>query len=102
MRRLLSVRHHYATRDMQAQPINKRSLLKQLGALLLFAVVCGMLAMPCLCDEGAIAGQYKTILFLVVFCRLIWCIYKRTFRYRDYLIYFAIVLGFCIWVDSKW
>jgi hypothetical protein len=84
---------------MQAQPAIKRSRLKELLALLLFGVVGGMFAMPCLCIEGAIAGRYKTILFLLVFSRLAWCIYRRTFRFRDYFVYFAVVIGFGIWAD---
>jgi len=34
-----SVRHHHATRDMEAQTVSKRGLLKELGALLLIRVV---------------------------------------------------------------
>jgi hypothetical protein len=87
---------------MQAQQVNKRSLLKELSVFLLFAVIAGMFAMPTLSVQGAIAGRYKTILFVLVCCRFAWCLYRRTFRYKDYLIYFAVVIGFCIWVDSKY
>ena len=85
---------------MQAQSAIKLSLLKQLLALLAFAVIGGMFAMPCLCIEGAIAGRYKTILFSLVCFKLAWSIYRRTFRLRDYFGYFAIVVGFCLWADS--
>jgi hypothetical protein len=81
-------------------PPTKRTLLKQLGALLLFVVIGGALAMPCLCIEGAISGRYKTILFLLVALRLGWSIYRRTFRFRDYFVYFAVVVAFCLWTDS--
>jgi len=84
---------------MQAQLAIKQSRLKQMLALLVFGIVGGMASMPCLCIEGEIAGRYKTILFLLVFSRLAWCIYRRTFRFRDYFIYFAVVIGFCIWAD---
>jgi len=84
---------------MQAQPTIKQSRLKELLALLLFGVIGGMAAMPCLCIEGAIAGRYKTILFVLIFLRMAWCIFKRTFRWMDYSIYFANVIGFCIWAD---
>jgi hypothetical protein len=67
---------------------------------LLFVVVGGMLAMPCLCIGGAIAGRYKRVLFLFVLSRLAWCVYRRTFRFRDYFVYFALVIGFCAWADS--
>lgn len=79
---------------------NKRRLLKELGALLLFVAVGGMAAMPCLCVEGAIAGRYKLILFLLVSLRLGWSIYRQNFRFGDYWIYFAIVMAFCLWTDA--
>jgi hypothetical protein len=87
---------------MQAQSVNKRDRLKQLGAFLLFAFVAGTAAMPTLSVQGAIAGRYKMILLLLVSCRLAWCIFRRTFRYRDYLIYFAVVVGFCILMDFQY
>ncbi len=87
---------------MQAPTVNKKSLLKELGALLLFVVVAGMAATPCLCVTGAIAGRYKMILFFLVSLRLAWSIYRRTFRFRDYWIYFAIVMAFCIWTDFNY
>jgi hypothetical protein len=87
---------------MQAQSVVMQSRLKALLALLVFGIVGGMLAMPCLCIDGAIAGRYKTILFVLVFSRLAWSIYKRKFRFRDYFIYFAVVIGFCLWADGQW
>lgn len=92
-----------ATHILEAQPAIKRSLLKEWCALLLFVVVGGMLAMPPhLCVEAAIAGRYKTALFLLVSLRLVWSIYRRTFRFRDYLIYFAVVMAFYLWTDSRY
>jgi hypothetical protein len=88
-----------ASNTIQAQPVRRRSLLKELCALLLFVIVAGMLAMPCLCVEGSIAGRYKSILFLLVSLRLAWCIYRRTFRFRDYFAYFGIVIAFCLWAE---
>ena len=91
-----------APRKMEAQRPSKRSLLKELCALLLFFIVAGMAAMPCLCVTGAIAGRYKLALFFLVSLRLGWSIYRRTFRFRDYWIYFAIVMTFCIWTDLNY
>lgn len=88
-----------ASRDMEAQTFSKHGLLKELGALLLFIFVAGMAAMPCLCVTGAIAGQYKLVLFYFVSLRLGWSIYKRSFRFKDFWIYFAIVMAFCLWVE---
>ncbi len=89
-----------ATVKVESQPANRRTLLKELGALLLFVVVGGMLAAPCLCLEDAMASRYKVILFLLASLRLAWGIYRRTFRFRDYCIYFAVVVVFCLWADS--
>ncbi len=89
------------TQKVELRRTSKKALLKELGALLLFVVVGGVLAMPCLCIEGAITGRYKVILFLLVSLRLGWSIYKRTFQLRDYFIYFAVVVAFCLWTDSR-
>ena len=88
------------TQKVKGQPAIKRHLLKQLGALLMFVVVGGALALPSLCVEGATAGRYKTALFLLVSLRLGWSIYRRTFRFREYFIYFAVIVAFCLWADS--
>jgi hypothetical protein len=70
-------------------------------SLLLFLVVGVSVAAPCLCVEGAISGRYTMALLLLAFCRLAWCVYRRTFRYRDYFVYLAIVIGFCVWADFQ-
>ena len=85
---------------MQAQPAIKQSLLKQLLALLVFAIIGGMFAMPIFTTNGEIAGRSKSIFFVLILCRLGWQTHKRTFRFRDYFIYFAVFIGFCIWLDS--
>lgn len=70
-------------------------------ALLLFLVVGVSAAAPCLCVEGAVRGRYTMGLLVLAFSRLAWCVYRRTFRYRDYFLYLAIVVGFCIWADLQ-
>jgi hypothetical protein len=69
--------------------------------LLLFCLVGGLLAAPVLSLGGSITGRFKSILFLAVGARLAWSIYKRTFTFRDYLIYFGGLVGFCIWADLQ-
>jgi hypothetical protein len=88
-----------ATHQMETHQSSKRGLLKELCALFLFVLVAGMAAMPCLCVTGAIAGRFKLALFFLVSLRLGWSIYRRTFRFRDFWIYFAIVMAFCICTD---
>lgn len=85
---------------MQAHPAIKQGLLKQLIALLVFLFVGGILALPLLCPGGDFAGRYKMAFVFLVFCRLAWQIYKGTFRFKDYFIYFGLVIGFCLWIDS--
>lgn len=89
-----------ATLKTQQQPATKRSLLTQLIALFVFLLVCGSLALPLLCVGGNVAAAYKTTLVFLIFCRLAWQIHKGIFRFRDYLIYFALAAGFCLWMDS--
>jgi hypothetical protein len=85
---------------MEAQAVTKRSLLMQLIALFLFLIICGFFSMLTLLTIG---GEYssncKMALVVLVFCRLAWQIYKHTFRFRDYFIYFAIVIVFCFLAD---
>ena len=87
---------------MEAQPVIKRSRLIQLIALFVFFLVCGFFSIiTVLAFGGEDSSTCKIALFLLVFCRLAWQIYKRTFRFRDYFIYFAIVTGFCFWSDYQ-
>jgi hypothetical protein len=84
---------------MQAQPAIKQSLLKQLIALLLFALIGGTFAWPIFSTNGEISARSKLMLFFLIFGRLAWQTYKRTFRFRDYFVYFVVFIGFCIWLD---
>jgi uncharacterized protein YegJ (DUF2314 family) len=86
---------------MQAQPVIKRGLLMQLIALFIFVLICGLLSLPVLTIGGDACGTYKMTFFLLVFFRLAWQIYRRTFRFRDYFVYFAITIAFCFWADHE-
>jgi hypothetical protein len=86
---------------MEAQPAIKRSMLKELIALLVFVFIAGSAALPLLCPGGEKIGALKATLVFLAFCRLAWHTYKRTFRFRDYFIYFALVIGFCLWADAN-
>ena len=85
---------------METQPVIKRSRLKQLLALFMFLIIGGLGTMPLLCIGGEVAARYKTLLFVFIFSRLSWCIYKRTFRYLDCFVYLVISVGFDMWIDS--
>jgi len=86
----------------KSQPTGKHRRLKEIVALLLFLIVGFVVSSPCLCYEGEISGRYKTVLFLLVLCRLAWNIWKQTFRFADYFLYLAIVIAFCVWADSRY
>ena len=86
---------------MEAEQVIKRSLAMQLIALFLFLIICGLFALPTLTVGGDICGDYKTALVLFVFCWLAWRIYRHAFRFRDYFIYFTIVICFCYWADYE-
>jgi len=89
------------TASQGLQPTVRRRRLTELVALLLFLVVGFAFAAPCLCVEGAIRGRYATALLLMAFSRLAWQVHKRKFRFRDYFLYLAIVVAFCIWAEFQ-
>jgi hypothetical protein len=84
---------------MDTPPVIKPSLFKQVIALLLYFLVCGLFAIPSLSLPGAVTAKYKITLFLLVLIRLSWSVYSRTFRLPEYLIYFAVVIAFCVMAD---
>jgi hypothetical protein len=86
---------------MQAQKVSKGKLALEIFALLVFFIVGFLASSPCLCIGGDIAGGFKLTLFLLAFLRLTWSVYRHTFRFVDYFVYFALVIGFCIWVESR-
>ena len=87
---------------MQAQAVTKERLLLQLAALVLLLLIGGFLSMLefAMYGGGASVG-IKRIVVILVFCRLAWQIYRRTFRFLDYFVYLAIVIGFCFWADYE-
>ena len=78
-----------------------RERLGQLLALLLFLIIAVPVSMPCLCPEGAIRGRITSAFTFLVFSRLAWRVYKRTFKFKDYFAYLGIVIAFCIWAETK-
>jgi hypothetical protein len=85
----------------ETQPAAKRRRLTELVALLLFLIFGVMFTAPTLSAEGAVRGRYATALLLLAVARLAWHIHKRTFRYRDYFLYLAIVVAFSIWAEFQ-
>jgi len=85
--------------NMEAKPVIKRGRLTELFALFLFFIVGGLGSITVYGLGGDIAGIFKILIFLLVFCRLSWSIYRRTFRFVDYFVYFAICIAIDIWVE---
>jgi hypothetical protein len=86
---------------MEAQPAIKQSLFPALLAFFCFFVVGFIASSPLEVVGGGAAGFFKGVFFTFAFIRLAWSIYKRTFRWLDYFIYFALVIGFCVFVESR-
>lgn len=86
---------------MEAQAATKKSRFLEVLALLCFLVVGFIASCPLLAPGGEAAGYFKEAFFILVFARLVWTVYKRSFNWMAYLIYFAFVLGFCSFVDSR-
>jgi hypothetical protein len=86
---------------MEAQQTIKQGRTIQVVSLFFFLLICCMLALPVLSVGGDACGTYKLTLVLLIACRLAWQIYKRTFRFRDYFIYFAATVAFCFWADYE-
>ena len=100
MAQLFSLGIMDAAQKTQSPRVSKWRLAVEIVALLLFFVVGFLAASPSLSLQGVAAGNIKLALFLLVFLRLAWCIFRRTFRFVDYFVYFVVVIGFCIWVES--
>ena len=91
-----------ATLKMQEQLAKKRNLPLQLVALFIFLLVGGFFCILVLAEDGGETSKnYKVAVVLSVFCRLAWQTYKHTFQFKDYFIYFAIVIGFCFLADYE-
>ena len=73
----------------------------QIVALLLFLGIGSFFALPCLSTGGAARGAFTMVLLLLALSRLTWNVYKRTFRYRDYLVYLAVVIVFGLWAEVQ-
>ena len=87
---------------MQAQADTKQRLVLQIAALLLLLLIGGFLSMLefAMYGGGASVG-IKRLVVILVFCRLAWQIHRHTFRFVDYFVYLAIVIGFCVWADYE-
>ena len=61
-----------------------------------FFVVGTILALPCLCPEGAVKGLYESIFLLVVGARLLYGFIKRKLTVTDYLLWVGSFVAFYV------
>ncbi len=74
---------------------------KYTGILFFVFLVLGfLLSMPCLCLEGAVRGQYKNILFILILIRLLFDIFRGRLKYSTLAIYSVIFVLFCILIEK--
>ena len=93
------VRRVQPRRGMDHSLASSSSVPREISLVLLFAVVDGSLALPCLCPGGVVAAQYKLALVGMVSIRLVASIVVRTFRFSGFCAYFAAVTAFCVWTE---
>jgi len=89
---------HSATSEIE---ISKNGRLLQILALFLFLAVGGLISLPCLHMGGSTRGLFTMTVLILAFSRMAWSVYKGTFRYRDYVVYLAIVIAFGLWADVE-
>lgn len=79
-------------------PLNENP--KYTGIFFLIFLFMGfLLSMPCLCLEGAVRGQYKNILLMLILCRLLFDIFRGKLKYHTLAIYSIIFVIFCIAIE---
>lgn len=68
-------------------------------AFIVFLVIGYLFALPCLCQEGAEKGFYKSIFYVIVIGRLLYGIFKRNPKVVDFILWIGFFIGFCIFVE---
>jgi hypothetical protein len=71
-----------------------------IAVFIAFLVVGFLIAQPCLCREGAVAGLYKSIFYLIVAVRLLYGILKRNLRRSDFALWVGGFVLFCVIAES--
>jgi hypothetical protein len=89
---------HTTTPEIKV-PTSGRAL--QVLALFVFLGVGSLVSLPCLHTGGSTRGLFTMTVLILAFFRLGWSVYKRTFRYRDYMLYLAVVIAFGLWADAE-
>ncbi len=70
-------------------------------AFFLFFVIGYMVAAPCLCPGGPLAGRYKLIFFAIVVARLLYGLVRRNITPADFLLWIVGFTVFCFLADSQ-
>lgn len=69
-------------------------------AFIAFLILGLFLAMPCLCCQGAVAGLYKSVFYLVVICKLLYGLLRRNIDVSTFGLWIGGYIVFCIIADS--
>lgn len=83
------------TNKKERPPIQKWAVV----AFIVFFIVGYLFALPCLCQEGAVKGLYKSIFFIIVIGRLLYSIFKRNLKVIDFILWAGSFIGFCLVVE---
>jgi len=96
---MLSVMSEHSATSGAKTSASERVL--QIAALCLFLSVGSFFSLPLLSPGGDTRGLITITVLILAFSRLAWRFYKRTFLYRDYMIYLAAVIAFGLWADLR-
>ena len=88
--------------ENKIKTVEKRKPLKKdaIAGFILFLIFGFILAQPCLCPQGAVAGFYKSIFYLFVVIRLLYGIIKRNLNLFDFLLWVGGFVVFCVIAES--
>ena len=78
----------------------RSSLAGRWIAFIAFLIFGLFLAMPCLCRQGAVAGLYKSLFYLIVICRLLYGLLRRNIDISVFGLWIGGYIVFCLVGDS--
>ena len=71
----------------------------QMIAIVIFAIIGGILSVPCMCTSGTVIGKLKPILFLGILLHHGQAIKIKKFKFVNFGVYSLIYLFVCIVTD---
>jgi len=71
----------------------------QIAVLIIFSVIGIVIALPCLCPQGAVKGLVKSMLFAIVMTRLLFGLYKNNLAIIDIVVWMGAFFVFCFGIE---